>query len=164
MRQMNDFRAILDAHHPILYKVARAYTDDDADFDDLYQEMLIQIWKAHTRFREESKLSTYLYRICLNTAMSWRRSETRRQERVVRGDVEAMAAKPNGDDAPSERQEALRRCIGRLNANDRSIILLHLDGIPYAQMAEILGLSESNVGVRLNRIRKALKHCISHTS
>lgn len=151
---MASFDNIIADHHPILYKIARTYTHDEQDFNDLYQEMLIQVWKARDKFRSESKMSTFLYRVCLNTAMTWTRNETRRKKRFVRAEVEA-AATPQ-DLTRKQQVEQLYAVIRELRKDQRSLVLLYLEGKKYEEIAEILGISVSNVGVRINRLKKHL--------
>lgn len=156
------FQHIIDTHHAILYKIGRAYTQDKVDFEDLYQEMLIQLWQSYPRFKHQSKLSTYIYRVVLNTALTHQRKQ-KRQLKSVPLEGQAFRLKDNSAKmaANAFEKEAninlLYQCINELKKDDRAIILLHLEGKSYEEMAEILGLSTSNIGVRLLRLKKRLQ-------
>jgi len=156
------FQHIIDEHYAILYKIARAYTQDEAGFEDLYQEMLIQLWQSYPRFKQQSKLSTYIYRVVLNTALTHQRKQ-KRQLKAVALEDQAFRLKDNSHGTSTEAHEKeaninlLYQCINELKKDDRAIILLHLDGKSYEEMAEILGLSTSNIGVRLMRVKKRLQ-------
>ena len=153
------FRQWLDEYQAILVKVARARTTTAADQDDLFQEMLLQLWLSIPQFRGDAKASTWIYRVALNTSMAWDRSRRRYRDRVTTlaapndvVDPDSEASRP-GKSADVER---LYAAIRKLPDIDASIILLHLDGLSYREMADVLGISVSNVGVRLNRARKHL--------
>lgn len=156
------FRHIIDEHYGILFKIGRAYTRDDADFADLYQEILIQLWESYPRFKGQSKLSTWIYRVALNTALTHTRKEKRRP---AGHSIEKEAFRLSDDSQlQSEEQqqkerniELLYQCINELKKDERAIILLHLDGNSYEETAQIMGISTSNVGVRLLRTKKKLQ-------
>jgi len=140
---------------PVLHHVARAFATG-ADRDDLLQEMMLSLWKAVPYYRGNSKPSTFIYKVSHNTALTWVRTEKRR--RVSTADLEDFHAlpAPSVDPATADQLEMLYAAIRRLPELDRSLILLQLDGLGYEEMAGIHGLSISNVGVRLNRIRTRL--------
>lgn len=153
------FRQWAERHRGILVHVARGFAND-ADRDDLLQEMLLAVWHAIPAFRGDAAPSTFIYRVAQNTALTWRR----RRQRHPAGeefDEAAHAAPPFSPKA--ERTEALYRAIRKLPALDRSLVLLYLDGKSYREMADILGLSESNIGVRLNRLRQRLADELKET-
>ena len=145
-------------YHPILYKISRSYTNDDMDFEDLYQEMLIQLWQSLKHFKGNSKELTWVYRVVLNTALTYQRTKKRRESNIPTQAIPAVIA--DGSWKEEEEQEKkvalLYHCIRLLKKEDRSVILLHLEGHQYEEIAEIIGISISNVGVKLNRIRKRL--------
>lgn len=158
----NEFQHIIDQHYGILYKIGRAYTQDQADFEDLYQEMLIQLWQSFPRFQGNAKLSTFIYRVALNTALTHQRKAKRRvdqaslEDQLYRlpdssdGDVEAIKQQ-------EQRVNMLYECINELKKEDRAIILLHLEGNAYEEMADVLGITVNNIGVRLLRVKKRLQ-------
>lgn len=133
------------------------------DFDDLYQEMLVQIWQSLKNFKEDSKLSTWIYRVCLNTAMSYNRKESKRKA-MGNSDFDSMHLLKDSmkedlaDKQQSEnRIELLYRCINQLKKDDRAIILLYLEKKKYDEIAEIIGLNASHIGVKISRIKKQLE-------
>jgi RNA polymerase sigma-70 factor, ECF subfamily len=152
------FQAWLAEHAGLLLKVVRSFANGPADADDLLQEILLQVWMSLPNFRDESKPTTWLYRVALNTALGWKRQESRHRRRAVPLDVhlELPVERAEEDSARREALEQLYGAIRRLDPAKRALVLLYLDGLSYAEMAEVAGISESNVGVRLNRIKKEL--------
>ncbi len=141
-------------HKGLLFKVIRAYATDAMDRDDLFQEITIQVWRSVPAFRHEAAVTTWLYRIALNTAMKWTRSERRHDHTNnlnMPNTLYTKTACPADD-----RLTWLYNEIHNLDGIDRSITLLLLDGFSYKEMAAILGITESNVGVKINRIKKHL--------
>jgi RNA polymerase sigma-70 factor (ECF subfamily) len=124
----------------------------------LAQEIVVQLWRSYPRFDERKSFSTWMYRVAMNVAISFSRRETRRtRDRLPDGAtvLETIAA-PSGEQ-PDERLEALRRLIGGLEGLDRALVILYFDGRSHAEIAEILGISESNVGTKISRIKQRLK-------
>jgi len=142
-------------HRGILIKVARSYAVGPADQEDLVQEILIQLWRSIEQFNGQAKASTWIYRVALNTAMTWQRGERRRRDRVEK--LVAMDAYwLEQKDPENERLTVLYEAIHQLPPDERYLVLLYLDDLHYSEIAEIIGISESNVGVRINRARKKL--------
>ena len=141
-------------HGAILHHVVNGFATG-ADRHDLMQEVLLAVWKAVPAFRGQAKPTTYLYRVCHNAALLWIRTEKNYRRRV-----EQFSAQPDirsGTDAlVDERLARIYAAIHQLKPLDRSLMLLSLDGLSYREMADVLGLSESNVGVKLNRIKAQL--------
>jgi RNA polymerase sigma-70 factor (ECF subfamily) len=150
------FESWMREHIAILFRVAGAFAAG-ADRHDLMQELLIAVWRAAPGFRGESKPSTFIYRVSHNAAMTWKRTQRTYRRKVDELSALTAGAPPAGP-SPAEREalERLYAAIHTLPELDRSLILLALDGLSYREMAEVHGLSESNVGVRLNRIRARL--------
>lgn len=164
-----EFKNIIDQHNGILYKIARSYTSEDADFQDLYQEMLIQLWKSLDKFQGNSKVSTWIYRIALNTALTYKRN-SKRTKRV--STLEHIGEKIACEGFESVKRvkrkeqkiELLYKCIYLLKKDDRAIILLHLDGRKYEEIAEIIGLTTSHVGVKIKRIKDRLYRLLNENN
>ena len=154
------FQEWVNNHQGLLFKVVRAYAFTAADRDDLFQEISVQVWRSVPSFRNESAVTTWLYRIALNTAIKWTKQERKHQEahQPIDGVSFVLKDLSEGED---ERLSWLYEEIARLNEIDRSLCLLMLDGFSYKEMSAIAGISESNVGVRINRIKK---HLISRTT
>lgn len=153
--QKRIFDEWLNDHKGLFFKVVRAYAFTPQDQDDLFQEIAIQVWDSVPGFRGESSVATWIYRVALYTAMSWARLEIKREDRkrpltAVEHTLLATSAKKDG------RLIWLYDQIAQLNEIDRSLTLLLLDGYSYKEMASILGISPSNVGVKINRIKKYL--------
>lgn len=152
------FKRWLAQHSGLIFKVARAFAPGDADRDDLVQEILLQLWRSLPRFEGKAKESTWIYRVALHTALAWHRSENKR--RAPQAPMPAIEELPEPDDlAARERDELVARlysAIRRLPKMDAALVLLYLDDLSYREMADVLGISESNVGVKLNRARKTL--------
>jgi RNA polymerase sigma-70 factor, ECF subfamily len=162
------FKSWLGQHGAIVLKVARAYTRTAEDCQDLAQGILLQVWRSAPQFKGRASASTWFYRVALNTALSWRRKERRRRARQ-RPLLEVEDLSAPGPDGPlriSQREEVERlyAAIRQLREAERALVLLYLDDLSYRQMAEVLGISESNVGVKLNRAKKALAEVMKEES
>jgi RNA polymerase sigma-70 factor (ECF subfamily) len=148
------FEGWMDGHKAILFKVARAYGATHTDREDLFQEIALQVWHSVDAFRGDAAVATWVYRVALNTAMAWHRRE--RKHGQGRQDFEAatglLIAQPGRD----PRLDWIYQRIAELDEANRSLALLMLDGFSYRDMSQILGLSESNVGVKINRIKATL--------
>lgn len=142
-------------HRGILLKVTRSFAISQGDQEDLAQEILIQLWLSIVGFNGESKPSTWIYRVALNTAMGWQRGERRQRYRVQKL-VELDAYWLEKKDPENEQVARLYDAIHKLSPHDRYLVLLYLDDLQYSEIAEIIGISESNVGVRINRAKKKL--------
>lgn len=159
LREQNAcFERWLADYAPVLHHVANGFAEG-ADRGDLMQELLLAMWRAAPRFQGGSSPSTFIYRVAHNAALTWRRTQKNYRDRVDR--FEAFAAtEMNAPEAGASRErEALEHiyaAIRQLPPLDRSLILLHLDGVSYADIAQIHGLSESNVGARLTRLKQKL--------
>jgi len=148
------FAEWMGAHKAILFKVARAYGATHADREDLFQEIALQVWNSIDAFRGDAAASTWIYRVALNTALAWSRRE--RKHGKGRQDLEAASGLLVSTDVRDPRLEWIYQRIAELDEESRSLALLMLDGFSYRDMSQILGLSESNVGVKISRIKAYL--------
>ena len=152
------FRRWLKEHTGLVFKVARTFAPGDADRDDLVQEILLQLWRSLPRFEGKASESTWVYRVALNSALAWHRNEHKRRTAQIQSP--AIEELPGPDDPSAREREELvanlYAAIRRLPKVDAALVLLYLDDLSYREMAEVLGLSETNVGVKLNRVRKTL--------
>jgi RNA polymerase sigma-70 factor (ECF subfamily) len=146
----------LAGHKGILFKVVHAYAFEHADRQDLFQEVAIQVWRSVDAFRGESSVPTWMYRVALNTAINWNRREDRHRKGKEPFEGAEGLLTTATDGRPDPRVEWLYRQIAQLKDVDRSVALLLLDGYSYKEIAGITGLTESNVGVKINRIKSAL--------
>ena len=154
------FRRWLDEHVGLMLKVVRGCAASSSDQDDLFQEVLLNVWSSIQAFRGEAKETTWIYRVAFNTALAWRRVERRRREgheAFLKFDVSPQVHPSHLDALPEqETVERLYAAIRQLPKVDASLALMHLDGLSYQEMSEVLGISENYIGVKLNRIRKQL--------
>lgn len=141
-------------HRGIVVKIARSFTANQADTDDLIQEILIRLWSSIDRYQGDAKPSTWIYRVALNRALTWQRDVNRRPPETSTYNMRQLVASGNVDD--EYHLNRLYEQMRRLSKTDRSLMLLKLDGLSYAEMAAIVGISESNVGARLSRARTKL--------
>ena len=148
------FEDWIAAHKAILFKVARAYGTTHADREDLFQEIALQVWHSVDAFRGDAAVSTWIYRVALNTAIAWGRKEGKHGN--GRQGIEAATGLLVAPEVRDPRLEWIYARIAELDQVNRSLALLMLDGFSYREMSQILGLGESNVGVKINRIKAAL--------
>ena len=153
MDQRLVFQELLRANAGRWRAIARSYAGRDED--DLFQEILLQIWKSLATFEGRSALGTWCYRVALNSAMSWRRATQRRRERLpVREDyILSLIPSPNGQ---PEASDILQRVMAELSPADRAILVLLLDDVGYSEMAEILGATEGSLRVRVHRLKQRI--------
>lgn len=154
------FLTWLDEHGSAVMKVARAYTLTAEECQDLAQEILLQAWRSLPKFEHKASAATWFYRVALHTAMNWQRKDKPRRSRqqpLLEVHTVATEEIDSGEQAQQrETVEQLYKAIKQLPKADAALVLLYLDDLTYREMAEVLGISESNVGVRLNRAKKAL--------
>lgn len=158
------FQELVEQHKGILFKVARTYCRNPDDRQDLVQEMMIQVWQSLHKYNDHYKISTWLYRIALNTAISYYRKNTKRQTETV--PLTEYTPEPvEIDQSTKEHQLTLLELfISELNDLDKALIVLYLEDKKHAEIADILGISESNVGTKIGRIKTKLKARFSHTN
>ncbi len=152
-----DFMAMLNAHQGLLRRVCRLYCADADDRQDLFQEMVAQLWRAWPRYVPQpgAKLSTWLYRVALNVAISDLRQRTRRPAAAPLTDLPMPDAPPETVDA--DELAALYLAIARLSEVDKAFVLLYLEERTYEEMADILGITQNNVRVRMHRVQDKLR-------
>jgi RNA polymerase sigma-70 factor (ECF subfamily) len=153
------FRQWLGEHTGLLLKVVRSFAEAPADQDDLFQEILLQVWLSLPNFRDDSKPTTWLYRVAFNTALAWKRTEKkrwRRQASLSISDVTPTSITSAQTERNDRIVDQLYASIRALPPAKRALVVLYLDGFSYREIAEVVGISESNVGVSLNRIKKEL--------
>jgi RNA polymerase sigma-70 factor, ECF subfamily len=148
------FEDWLNQYKALIFKIVRAYAFTAMDQDDLFQEITIQVWHSIKTFRNESAPTTWIYRIALNTAIKWVKKERRQPQAETLDHVQHILQ--DAGQKIDERLTWLYEEIYKMDEIDRSLTLLLLDDFSYKEMAEILGITESNVGVKINRIKKQL--------
>ncbi|MES2830182.1 MAG: RNA polymerase sigma factor [Bacteroidota bacterium] len=153
------FIEVLKDHKKILYKIINSYCKDPEDKQDLEQEILIQIWKALDNFDGRAKLSTWIYRIALNVSISHYRKDHNRKAQTIAIDESILQVVDNNETNPELENhiKMLYTFIRTLDNLNKAVIILHLDGKSYKETGDLLGISESNVGTKISRIKKILK-------
>lgn len=150
------FTELIQQNERLIYKVCVVYAANAEDRRDLFQEVVLQAWKSYARFTESAKVSTWLYRVALNTAISYKR----KQNRTVAASQQDELLQHVADDAGSaynEECKMLHHLISRLPALEKALVLLYMEDKSYQEIGEVLGLSPTNVGVKLNRIKEKLR-------
>ncbi|HLY01503.1 MAG TPA: RNA polymerase sigma factor [Candidatus Cybelea sp.] len=152
----------LDRHRGILVKVAGAYCRDAAGREDLIAEIVAQLWRAYGRFDERAAFSTWMYRIAVNVAISFHRSEVRKAMNVEAAEPAILELLPSPPETQGDDALALvREFIEELDELNRALMLLYLDDNSYAEIAAILGISETNVATKIGRIKQRLKRDVA---
>lgn len=152
-----EFLQIIKRNQGIIHKVCNIYCDDQDDRNDLFQEIVAQLWKSFPSFREESKFSTWMYRVTLNTAITSFKKTKRRpdQNRLT---YENFQVKDENYDTETEDEiRNLHWAVAQLTGIEKSIVLLFLENKKYEEIAEITGITQNYVRVKMNRIKKKLK-------
>lgn len=160
------FDTWLREHVALLHHVVNGFATG-TDRHDLMQELLLALWRAIPAFRAESRASTFIFRVTHNAALGWKRGEKAHQRRVdgvQRMVVDTEEGSQRATESPDEQLELLYAAIRQLEPLDRSLVMLQLDGASYAQISEIHGLSETNVGARLHRIKHKLAAIVQEKS
>lgn len=156
-----EFLALADAYKEVVAKVCYLYTTPQAPFDDLYQEVMINLWQGMSSFRGEAKVSTWVYRMALNTCISWHRTNKKHKNNVS---IDSVPFDTPDNESGAQRLEQyyrLKALIDNLNPIEKAIITLWLDEKPYSEIALIIGISQQNVGIRLHRIKEKLQKLAS---
>ena len=164
-KQEKIFKRWFDEYKNLIFKVVKTYADLPQDRDDLFQEILLQIWSSIPSFQGSAKETTWIYRVALNTALVLKRTEKRKRKRFRTEflDIQEIPqAKDNHNELCQDQNvlDQVYESIRQMGKPESSILLLYLDGQSYDEMADVLGISKSNVGVRLNRAKKKLSQLL----
>ncbi len=154
MHQQQEFTSHITKHQKIIYKVCNLYVEDKTDREDLFQEICLQAWKSYSTFRGDAQFSTWLYRIALNTAITFFKKEKRQVKTVYN---EILPDLKNVDDETEEQFKAMYKAIGNLNKIDKALVVLYLEDYSYVEIGETLGITPNNVAVKMNRLKLKLK-------
>jgi RNA polymerase sigma-70 factor (ECF subfamily) len=150
------FTSLIKQHQGLIHKVCIMYENDPDIRNDLFQEIVIQLWKSFGSFRGEAKISTWMYRIALNTAISGFRKQSRK---IKTEDIREshFNISDNGEDNREEDFQRLQRAIQNLSEIERAMIMMALEEVPYEDIAQTIGITQNNVRVRMNRIREKIR-------
>ncbi|HDR50703.1 MAG TPA: sigma-70 family RNA polymerase sigma factor [Mariniphaga anaerophila] len=152
-----EFLQIIQENQGIIYKVCNMYCDTGEDRNDLFQEIVAQLWKSYPSFRKESKVTTWMYRVGLNTAITTFKKSKRRPDQNRLTYENFQIADENQEAETEENIKLLHRAVAQLTGIEKSIILLYLENKKYEEIAEITGITQNYVRVKMNRIKKKLK-------
>lgn len=150
---------MLEEYRPLIYKVCHLYAPSREDKEDLFQEVVYQLWKSRGSFRGEAKISTWIYRIALNTAITHIRG--RKPIRYIPlADEVALESDESDWKERKEQEDKLTKAAARLTEVERALLMLYLERKSYEEMEEILGMNQNNLRVKMNRIKEKLKKWI----
>lgn len=151
------FVKVIQTYEPMIMKVCRMYTYNNVDKQDLYQEIVMQLWKAFPKFRGEASISTFLYRVAINTAITGVQKHSRKISVESTGELpEAININTN-----DELWQRMYEAVEHLNEIEKAVVMLYLEDYSYEEMEKILGLNEGNLRVKMNRIKQKLKQLTS---
>ena len=155
------FLSDFEKNQNIAHKVCRVYTTNQDAHKDLFQEITIQLWKNYSKFRGDSKFSTWMYRVALNTAISLYRKSTRTVKTQDISDVAFKIKSSEYDDTEERQLSHLYKAIHQLNDIDKALIFLYLEDKPYKEISETLGITSVNARVKMNRAKEKLKNILN---
>ena len=148
----------MQEHQNLMHKICRLYTNSDAEHKDLFQEITIQLWKAYPKFRGDSKFSTWMYRVGINTAISlYRKSKLRIQSYSFDDVSYKIPQTETYDDTQDQQLKSIYAALKQFNDIDKAVIFLYLEDKSYKEISEMIGITEVNARVKMNRIKKKLK-------
>ena len=148
------FELHIKVNELLIYKVCRMYAYTTADREDLFQEIVIQLWKAYPKFKGESKFSTWLYRVALNTAITGLR---KKRDFIESREPAELPEQFNEDSPGEENLGQLYQAIEQLNQVEKAIVMLYVEDRTYEEMEDILGINQGNLRVKMNRIKDKLR-------
>jgi RNA polymerase sigma factor (sigma-70 family) len=155
MHYQQTFIQAIDQHQKIIHKVCNLYMNHEQDKKDLFQEILLAAWKGYRHFKGDAKFSTWLYRVALNTAITFYRKEMRQPAISFMQDTPAIASA--GPDAATEQLAAMYASINELSAIDKALVMLYMEDYSYIEIGDMMGITPNNVAVKMNRIKIRLK-------
>lgn len=155
------FISLLEENQNIAHKICKMYTYDADAHKDLFQEITIQLWKAYPKFREESKFSTWMYRVALNTAITLYRKKKRKIHTLPWESFDFKISAEGYDSTLDDNLKLMYSAIKELNDIDKALVLLYLEDKPYSEISETLGISEVNARVKMNRVKTKLKKILN---
>lgn len=156
-----EFTKQLKEHQGIIHKICNVYFYDRLEKEDYFQEIVIELWKAFPNFKGQSKFSTWMYRVALNSAIDLLRKE-KTQPQLIKFSQQDFNIPDNHGKEISDKQEKLYRAIYHLSEVEKAIIILYLDEYSYKEISEIIGISETYTGVKINRIKTELQKKLNH--
>ena len=153
----HNFVELLEKHQNIVHKVCRLYTNNYDAHNDLFQEITIQLWKAYPKFRGDSKFSTWMYRVALNTAITLYRKSKRTINTQQFDTVQFKIKAEDYDDTEEQQLKLLYQAVHQLNDIEKALVFLYLEDKNYKEISETMGISEVNARVKMNRVKNKLR-------
>jgi len=158
----SNFEQVINTNKEKIYRICRVYALSPIEPQDLFQEVAYQIWRSMESFEGKSNIDSWVYRIALNVCMRSKLKLEKRSKQTIRFDaIRFNQIEGTTDDNDDNRYRLLKQCINALNESDTTIILMYLEELSYKQIAEITGLTENHIAVKMKRIRKKLFDCIT---
>ncbi|MEB2779704.1 sigma-70 family RNA polymerase sigma factor [Algoriphagus sp. C2-6-M1] len=159
----NTFEQIIEENKGKIYRICKIYSVSPLEPQDLFQEVLYAIWKSILTFKGNSNINTWIYRITLNVCLRSKQKLEEKNFKTVRLEsIQFVPVEIPLDTTQQEKHNALTSCISSLNENDKSIIILYLEELKYKEIAEITGMTENHIAVKMKRIKKTLLNCITN--
>ena len=157
----HEFVSNLEKHQNIVHKICRMYTNDQESHNDLFQEITIQLWNAYPKFRGDSKFSTWMYRVALNTAITLYRKSKKDLRTQDYDEVSFKIKAEVYNDETEQQLKLMYKAVKELNDIDKALVFLYLEDQSYKEISDTLGISEVNARVKMNRIKKALRNILN---
>jgi len=157
------FLKALEENQNKIFRICSVYSKDSEDAKDLFQEVLVNIWGALPKFKSNSSINTWVFKIALNVCLRFKSKHTKNQNILIRLDSLTIAniGSEEKSDVENEKLNNLRTCVKTLNEGDKAIVALYLEGLAYREISHILGLSENHIAVKVKRIKLKLLNCIN---
>ena len=157
----NNFINLIVNNQGILHKISYLYCNEIDDRNDLIQDILMQLWTAYPKFRGDSKISTWIYRIALNTAINRLRKATKKNQEQCIDNLQFDLQEEETYNEKEEKNSLVQTALSKLNKPEKALIILYMNDYQYDEIVEIIGITQTNVGVKINRIKKKLKTIIT---
>lgn len=159
----NIFLSALEQNQEKLFRICSIYSKQDEDAKDLFQEVLVHVWRSMGTFKGDSAIETWMFRIALNVCLRFKSKYNKNQNRFIRLDSITIANFGSAENKEEENDKLnrLRKCVKKLNESDKAIVALYLEGLAYREISSILGLTENHIAVKVKRIKSKLLNCIN---
>ena len=157
----HEFVSNLEKHQNIVHKICRMYTNDQDSHNDLFQEITIQLWNAYPKFRGDSKFSTWMYRVALNTAITLYRKSKKELHTQNYDDISFKIKAEAYNDEVEKQLQLMYKAVKELNDIEKALVFLYLEDQSYREISDMLGISEVNARVKMNRIKKTLRNILN---
>jgi RNA polymerase sigma-70 factor (ECF subfamily) len=151
------FQSMVEEHKKILYKVCHSYCRDRESRDDLAQEILVQLWRSFARFDGRCRFTTWMYRIALNVAITFYRRESTRNRHVISAEERVLEIADQKHSEPDDEVRLLYEFIDALDPLNKALLLLYMDERSYQEIADVLGITETNVATKIGRLKRKMR-------